>query len=205
MADISNKMLGVIVGIALVISIVGLFSIPNEGFTFIGFGTTGQARINITSSAALNVTQTTIDFGNGTVSQGYPGNCVMSTRDAVRDPNNCFTATVGLKDSPTPFDFDIVNVGNVVLNVTINSTYSSNTSFWGGVSGGGYMLSCAGNGTAASVITGWATPNGTALPCAVYLNATFGQNEFRADINISIPQAAVGVHNDTLTFTGSAA
>jgi hypothetical protein len=203
LADISDRALGLLVAVSLLVSLFGLFGLQGTHYSYSGYGTVGFARINITASASINVTQPVIDFGNGTVNQGYSGDCVMSSADTSRDPNACFTASYGLKDALD--GFHVVNVGNIALNVTVNSTFASNSSFWG-VSGGGYLFRCSANTSAiASVITTWTTPNGTALPCADYLNATFGQNEIRMDINISIPQAAVGVHNDTVTFTGSPA
>ncbi len=212
MADISNKMLGIIVGIALVISIIGLYTVSSNFGSITGFGTTGTAQINITQSAQLNVTQSLMDFGNGTVAQGFsgsvggcPGCCVMSSLDGSRDPNSCFTATWGLKDASD--SFHIQNVGNVQLNVTVNSTYNSAAAFWG-VSGGNYTFKCLGNVTnynAMAYVGNWTTPNGVAQNCSFYLNATTYQNEFLLAINISIPQAASGFKNDTWTFTGTKA
>ena len=62
MTDISNKTLAVIVGVALVVSLVGLFNLPNSIGLLTGLGTTGQARINITANAELNVTVATVDW-----------------------------------------------------------------------------------------------------------------------------------------------
>ncbi len=213
MADISNKMLGIIVGIALVISIIGLYTVSSNFGSITGFGTTGTAQINITQSAQLNVTQSLMDFGNGTVAQGFsgsvggcPGCCVMSSLDGSRDPNSCFTATWGLKDA-TNSSFHAQNVGNVQLNVTVTSLYNSAAGFWG-AGGGNYTFECLGNVTnngAGGPITTWTTPTATAQNCSVYLNATYGQNEFLLAINISIPQAASGFKNDTWTFTATKA
>ncbi len=205
MEDIPNKTLSVIVGMALVVSVIGMFSLSDHLNLITGFGTTGTAQVNITKSAILNVTQPTMDFGNGTISPG--ANCVMSSLDVSRDPNNCFTASNGLKDA-TNSSFHAQNVGNVALNVTVTDLYSNASAFWG-VNGGNYTFECLDNVTnngASGEVTTWTTPNSTApLKCSLYLNSTYLQNEFLLAINISIPTTAYGFKNDTWTFTATQA
>ena len=206
MADISNKTLSVVVGLALVITLFGLFSLPNGIGALTGFGTTGYARINITENAALNVTVSVIDFGNGSVETAY-SSCTLTTSEASEDPRNCFLPTGTSGDGATN-GFQIVNVGNVILNVTANSTKSSPVDFWGTSTGNEkYALKCSGNGTYTNAnFSGiYSQVNGNDQNCVARLNATSGQDEFRMDINITIPDIALGVKNDTITFTGSKA
>ncbi len=206
MSDISNKTLSAIVGLALVVSLIGLFSLPNGIVSLTGFGTTGLAKINITENAALNVTVSVIDFGNGSV-ETYVSSCTLTTSEASGDPRNCFLPTGTSADGATD-GFHIVNVGNVRLNVTANSTKSSPVDFWGtNVGSERFALRCSGNGTYTNTnFSGiYFQVNGNDQVCVNYLNATAGQDEFRMDINITIPDIALGVKNDTITFTGSKA
>lgn len=196
MTDISNKTLGVIVGIALVVSLIGLFSLNNSPIT--GLGHTGLAKINITQLAEFNVTQTTIDFGNGSIEQGAPGGiCQLTTSEATGDPRNCWLADT---DGATN-GFLIENVGNVKLNISVVSEKANADDFWG-ASGGQYRFKCSGNGTV--LLSDYTTVGTSADDCIGYLNATNGEDVIRMDINITIPASATGIHNDTVTFAGTA-
>jgi hypothetical protein len=195
MTDISNKALAFIVGIALIVSLIGLFSLPG-GSRITGLGTQGQARINITELAELNVTQALVDFGNGTL-ENNAINCTLTTEESSGDPRSCWTGT-GATDG-----FHIVNTGNVFLNVTIISTKNKSLDFWG-VDGGAYTWRCAGNGTI--IQSAYATTrNDTQVRCVANLNSTTGNDEFLLHLNITVPPTALGFKNDTITFTGSKA
>lgn len=205
MSDISNQTLGMLVGIALMVSLFGLFSIPNNLISIGGFGTIGQARINISSSAALNVTQDMIDFGNGTVESSFTS-CTLSSEEFIltgnADPINCWTGSGAQTGG-----FNVVNIGNTYLNVTATATKRNlsdgTNSFWG-VTGAQYMWRCIGNGTIASPIYR-AIENDTATNCTSTLSPTNGQDAFTMHINITFPSNVTGTHNDTITFTGSLA
>lgn len=202
MADISNKTLTIVIGIALVISLVGLFTLPNSPFSLAGLVVSqGQARLNITETASLNVTQALIDFGNGTLEQAFINCTLTSETPATPDPDDCWTG-----QGATSGGFEAVNIGNVKLNVTIAATKngSNSTAFWG-VLGGKYMWKCLGNGTTPTAVATYSNVNNTAIRCVDALNATSGQDGFSVHLNITIPPTALDVHNDTITFAASKA
>ena len=196
MADISNKTLGFLVVVALLVSAFGLFSLQNGGIT--GLGITGTTRINITATAAVNVTKTTVDFGNSTI-QGNAFNCTITTETATQTPSGCWGGTYNLGG------FRVVNVGNVQTNVTVVGTRLNATSFFG-VAGGRYTFRCvvgAANGT--SVQTTYTKLNTTAKACVSFLEPAAGLDGFSTHVNITIPGAASGVKTDTVTFTATRA
>lgn len=211
MSDISNQTLTIIVGLALMVSAIGLFSLQNglAGFAV----TTGQARVNITQTIAVNVSQSLIDFSNGTV-ETTKVNCTMASSKAG-DTNACFKPLSGSADGPAGHGFSAVNIGNVKINVSLtatkNSTATTGNSFWG-VAGGKYMWKCYARANA-SIYKNGATQmvnytnvrNATATKCVGYLNSTTNQNAFSVDINITIPGTATGLKNDTITFTAAKA
>lgn len=201
MADISNKSLGLFVGLALMVSAVGFLSLNGSLVSYLtGLATSdyGEVKINITESASLNLTQRVIDFGNGSVTESYP-NCTM-TSEIAGDPNTCFTAAWG-SEGAGHGGFRVVNIGNVNLNVTVTSIKTAAT-FWG-VTGGEYLFKCTGNNSIAQ-------PNYTALvasaqPCVRNLSVSDGSDAVTVEINITIPITATGYKNDTITITGSKA
>ncbi|MBW3022472.1 hypothetical protein KY308_00005, partial [Candidatus Woesearchaeota archaeon] len=69
MGDVSNKTLAILVGVAIVVSIIGLLSVGRGGITYItaraGSGE-GPVSVNLTSEISILVTDS-IDFGNGRV------------------------------------------------------------------------------------------------------------------------------------------
>lgn len=203
MADISNKTFGTLIGIALFISIIGIFSTGTDLFKIIGFATTGtgQARVNVTPLISLNITHNLIDFGNGTVNPGLV-NCTMSS-DKTGDYLTCFTPTTG-GDGPISGGFTVANIGNVNINVTVKATQNGSlkngNNFWG-TEGGRYLYKCSGNGTA--VISTFQLVNNRTKLCQGNVESTSGSNGFTLDINITIPGNVTGFKNDTLTFTAS--
>jgi len=146
-----------------------------------------------------------IDFGNGTV-HGNAKNCtVNSEKQSLQVPNGCWNGTVA-----TSGGFQVINIGNVKLNITVKTTKNSSTSlqtaFWG-VPGGKVLWKCRGskntNGT--SQISTYRYVSNASTRCFDKLNVTGGQEAFTLDMNITIPDAAVGIKNDTVTFTGTKA
>ncbi len=200
MADISNRALGILVSLALVISLVGLFSLP-KGSLITGLGTTGEAKINITSLAELNVSVAVIDFGNGTVG-GQP-NCTLTTSEATGDPRNCFTPSGSSGDGATN-GFNVTNTGNVNLNITVNSSKNA-TQFWGvAVDWNHFRWKCSGNGTAEQLAS-YTVVNVSNILCTSSLSSVDGNDVERMDINITVPGNLTGGKNTSaiITFTGS--
>jgi hypothetical protein len=203
MGDISNKTLGAIVGLALVVSLVGLFSINNGGLSgLVTYGTTGQARINISELAALNVTHNVIDFGNGTLESSVNNCTLTSERPSNPDPFNCWTGT-----GATSGGFTVVNVGNVALNVTVkavkNGSMTSGAKSFFGTTGSRYMWRCAvGSPNGTNKLAAYTSVRNASTSCVTRLNTTAGSDAFALHLNITIPSTATGRKNDTITFTG---
>jgi len=211
MVQISDKALVFIIGASLILSLVGLFGLPHGSLSILsGFVTQGQARVSIGTYAALNVTQPLIDFGNGTV-HGNAKNCTInSEKQTLQNPTSCWNGTVA-----TSGGFAVLNIGNVKLNITIKATKNSSTSlqtaFWG-VTGGKVLWKCRGSKNTNATFN--FTTGNRAYPskytyvsnattrCADKLNVSSGQDAFTLDMNITIPDIAVGIKNDTVTFTG---
>ncbi|MEK6887208.1 MAG: hypothetical protein AABW88_05240 [Nanoarchaeota archaeon] len=214
MTDISNRTLGMLMGIALFVSAMGIFSTGSNFFEIVGFATTGtgQARINVTPMIALNMTTTTIDFGNGTVTVSAINCTISSDRFGLNgtNPSKCFKATAGMGNtgSSRGSGFILANVGNVMLNVTVKATKngsikSGRDAFWGGKSQNGlYKYKCRGNGT--SKLTTYTNVNNLSVFCQTGVPIS-PSNYFVLDINLTIPKNATNLKNDTLTFTASRA
>ncbi|MBS3115187.1 hypothetical protein J4482_01015 [Candidatus Woesearchaeota archaeon] len=214
MADISNKTFITLIGITLFVSAIGMFSTGNDFFNLVGFATsgTGQARINVTPLLALNMTQTIIDFGNGTVA-GSAVNCTISS-DRLglngTNPEKCFVATSGMGNTGSSHGsgFTLANVGNVIINVTVKATKNGSIktgkdAFWGVKSQNGlYKFKCRGNGT--SKISSYTNVNNLSVFCQTNVPIS-PSNYFVLDINLTIPKNATNLKNDTLTFTASRA
>ena len=216
MSDISNKTFGMLIGIALFVSAVGMFSIPgNDFFSFVGFATTsngsGQVKINVTALISLNLTRAMIDFGNGTVSSAATNCTLSSNRIGLNSsiPAKCFPATWGNTGAGNG-GFSMENIGNVMLNVSVRaykngSIRTGTRSFWGTKSQDGkYMYKCFGNGTEPTLIATFIPVRNNSVLCEGRV-PVFPSNRFVVDINITIPKNSTGYHNDTLTFVGSRA
>lgn len=202
MADITNKTLAVLIGLAIAVSLAGLFSLPNNPFFISGFLVSeGQARLNITETASLNVTESFIDFGNGTIEQDDLNCTLTSETPTASDPLDCWS---GL--GATRGGFEAVNIGNVNLNVTITATHNgtNSTDFWG-VTGGYYMWKCMGNGTIEPSVVNYSDVAVFARRCTDGLSSIMGTDGFTVHLNITIPPDAIGFKNDTVTFTASKA
>jgi hypothetical protein len=204
MTDISNKTLAIIAGLALVVSVIGLFSLPDRS-ALAGLVTTGTTKINITQTAALNVSVATVNFGDGYL-QVNANNCTitsLSSSGSSFRPASCWSNT-----TYTTGGFEVTNIGNVALNVTIVGTKVNASHFFGVTLGNGgaksrYLFKCQGNGTSqASTFTNL---NTTTKRCITNLPVGSGSDVFRTHINLTIPDTAFGLKTDTVTFTGTKA
>lgn len=211
MADISNKTFGILLGIALFVSAIGIFSIPrNDFFSLVGFVTTGegQARVNVTPLLSINLTKMLIDFGNGTVATSAVNCTIASNRIGLNNsnPTKCFpnsevTGVTGASGG----GFAMQNIGNMIINVTVAAKRNGSDpkSFWGARSPyGAYRYRCFGNGT--SQISAFTKVINKTINCQTMIPVS-PANRFVIDINLTIPKNASGIKNDTLTFTASRA
>ncbi|HME86921.1 MAG TPA: hypothetical protein VKE88_00750, partial [Candidatus Nanoarchaeia archaeon] len=125
--------------------------------------------------------------------------------DITGDAEDCFTPSFG-SDGPQSGGLNVVNVGNVNINVTFAATKNGSqssgaTTFWG-VPGGKYLYKCVGNGTIDA--SGYANiQNISGQLCVSNVTASAGFDAFTLHVNITIPEAAYGYKNDTLTFFAS--
>ena len=122
MADISNKTLALLVGVAIVVSVVGIF-VAQEGAQITGYGTTETGVVNLTIAASVSINVTgDIEFGVGTVAgttQDFAD--LFSNNGTVRGGNWTFSSQF----------ITIENDGTV--NVTLNVRSDKNaTGFIGG-------------------------------------------------------------------------
>lgn len=202
MADITNKTLAVLVGLAIAVSLVGLFSLPNSPFFLSGFVVSqGQARLNITETASLNVTESFIDFGNGTIENDDLNCTLTSETPSTPDPLDCWSGTGASRGG-----FDAVNIGNVNLNVTIIATHNgTNASDFWGANDGRYTWKCIGNGTIQTVVENYSAVENKTTRCVDALSPLVGSDGFTVHLNITIPPNAIGFKNDTITFAASKA
>ncbi len=125
MGDISNKTLALLVGVAIVISLVGIFSAPKGGIVYItGRGTTGTTAYNVESELTINVTQTSVNFGNGRVETGYTYCTVSSnyTDGGSETPGSATDGCGGEWIGENTRSFIVRNDGTVRVNITIEST-----------------------------------------------------------------------------------
>ena len=136
MADISNKTLAILVGIAIVVSIVGIMSLGKPSVLYItGSATSGNVSVNLTSATSVLI-KYNINFGNGRV--------LGSNASAILESNN--TAAKGGSWTWTKQYVYVENDGTV--NETIN------------VSSGTSIASWLGGTTPHMYVEGWVTePN----------------------------------------------
>jgi len=189
----SRDTLSFLLGLSIIISLIGIFSLPDGFLTGLATTDTGQVRINITQSININVTNRVIDFGNGTITPGKI-NCSMDSEKGG-DPGNCFTSTWGGNVSRK--GITVRNIGNTFVNITAQSTYATEAAFWEG-NPGYYKFKCNSTAAGATVaMTTWTAPAGAALNCIYNLTPTF---LVELNVNITIPSTAIGFYNDTITF-----
>ena len=212
MPDISNKAFITLMGVALFVSVIGMFGTGNNFLNLAGFATTGtgQTRINVTPLIALNLTNIVIDFGNGTVATNALNCTISSDRIGLNgtNPAKCFPASAGMgATGAARGGFSMENIGNVMINVTVkatkNGTRKDGNSFWGVKSQGGlYKYRCRGNGT--TQISAFTNVFNNTKSCQTNV-PVYPSSRFVLDINLTIPKNATGLKNDTLTFTASRA
>ncbi len=199
MDKLSDKSVLIIAALAMMTSLFGLVSLEHHPFSTSGYGTTGEAKINITTLAELNVSVAVIDFGNGSI---VGANCTLTTSESTGDPRNCFTPT-GSSGDGTTRGFNVTNTGNVNLNVTVNSSRNA-TQFWGvSVDWNHFRWKCSGNGTAEQLAS-YTVVNVSNVLCTSTLSSVDGNDVERLDINITAPGNATGLNTSAIiTFTGT--
>lgn len=200
MADISNKTLAILVGVAIVISVIGILSIGKPSILYItGAGTTdaGNVSVNLTEEISVQVAYN-INFGNGRVA-GDNASATLQSNE---------TTSVGGTWTWTAQYIRVENDGTV--NETLNVSADTAIDDWLG-------------GTAATNdidIIGWVT-EANACSNATYLNIYrdiqtanadetlcpnlgfgTGADEVNTSVKLVVPSdAETGQKDVVLTFT----
>ncbi len=134
MADISNKTLAILIGIAIIVSVIGILSVPGRT-TITGAAintTTGTANVTIQSITQITLVNNTVDFGVGFVNGSDVACTLESNRSSKLNASNGSTAGVPCQgfNAPAigPF-FLLDNNGNVNVSVTMNGTFANARAF----------------------------------------------------------------------------
>jgi len=133
MDEISNKTLATLLVVAIVISLAGTFFAMRGVSTvtnFVGsptgaYGTSGTAKVNITETTSITLTNNDVDFGSGSRNSSLlsTSNCNLTTNDTPLTPT-CWVTT-----GYAPKPFVLVNDGTTYATVDVNS--SNATAFIG--------------------------------------------------------------------------
>ncbi|MCK5107226.1 MAG: hypothetical protein KAQ83_00710 [Nanoarchaeota archaeon] len=149
MKEISNKVLMYVLFVAVVVSIGSMmytFGAISKTTSPTGMATTeGTVDVAITSTYVVNLTDTTIDYGTGSLTDTYES-CLLNSTDSV--PAACWTnSTLYATDSSIGFE----NIGSDAIDVEINGTTAAN--FIGGT-GATFVADCTcGSGTPGTDLT----------------------------------------------------
>jgi len=201
MSDISNKTLAILVGIAIVISLLGVLSVGKGGVSYItGKGSTGTGPVsfNATSEVSIKVVGS-IDFGNGRVN-ATAANATLDSADGT---------TVGGSWSFSAQNIKVENDGTVNISVNLSAGASENAAgLIGGTSPLFQMKGIATEGSSCVTLqtTYTAVPASSEEPfemCDIlqYVNSA---DEFNVSAKVAIPSdAATGARNATITFSAS--
>lgn len=124
--EISNRTLAYLLVAAIIISLGGtLVSLNRLGIIgptqVTGAATTGNVSVQIDQDSSINVTATSIDFGQGSITGGSSYAILDSDAD-----NNQFWSGSDIQEYLT-----IENAGNIDLNISFTSTHDAST-FIGG-------------------------------------------------------------------------
>jgi hypothetical protein len=164
-----------------------------------GFATSGIVNISVESSASINFSVDTINWGSGRVTEGTD-NATLNTGDASNPVinGNWTSVTQG---------FQIDNIGNQNVSLSLTPGLTAATFIGGSVQGGPYYEfnvsnvdagSCLFNITEGSSYT--ANSSGATLICDI-LNAG-AANSVRLDLKLVIPSDSItGDLNDTWVAT----
>ncbi len=224
MDEISNKTLATLLVVVIVISLAGTFAAlrgANEVTNIItghqSSAEQGYAKVNITTTLEITVTDGAVDFGDGyrnTSAVDGSTICNLSTDDASKP-----VCWYNQSDYTTPADIQVTNTGNIQINVSIKSDTANGDVFFDNQCSGGEGVTTAGdNWWYAGQLTGDAEnkqgcANGgeldttetsfstTAKTICTNLTPTTTNNRFNVSIKLGIPAGPSGLCNDSITFT----
>jgi len=140
--EVSNKMLALLLLLAIVVSVAGTFVSLNRlsqtGVTGYAVSSdSGTAKVNVQSNTVLRFTVNNMDFGTGYVNTtgGYT-NCTMN----INTTSSTINKVGCVNFNTTGNAFLLQNAGTTFLNITINSTQNASTFIGGGEQSGVYPL-----------------------------------------------------------------
>ncbi len=124
MADISNKTLAVLVVLAIVVSLVGIFSIHQGGLTGAAFANTtsqlGTTNFTVATVVTVVLDDNAIQFGTGIVNSSISNNATLDSFNATTAGGEGFV--VGNHSTSTADSIHIRNAGNVDFALDVNSS-----------------------------------------------------------------------------------
>ncbi len=200
---LSNKTLVYLISLAILITLFGtMINLTKLGeIQYLTGLVGGPVNVTVAASTTINLTNAVINWGSGQVSQGFVNATLDTNNDSAASLRGTWSTT-GIRP------FILQNVGNVPVNVSINSTTNA-TAYIGG-SGPAFRYfpqNAAGNSTACE--SGLANqtdfnPTGNASqkqPLCNVFNFTAQRDHMWININITIPDnAPTGSKNTTITF-----
>jgi len=217
MDEISNKTLATLLVVAIVISLAGTFFAMRgvSQITNIVSGsavTTGTAKVNVTETASITLTQATVSFGTGYRNASavvVTSECNLTTQQ-TNNPPGCWINVTEF----APIPFNLMNDGSVYVNVTINS--SNATSFLYGTPTAGiqrYQWTASdadqgqflgGDDGCVGIMSGtdWTEFNELEQLVCTNMSPYDAGDELKVDVNISIPAGIANNYTATVTFYG---
>lgn len=201
MSDISNKTLAILVGVAIVVSLLGILSIGKGGVTYMtGRGSSGSGPVsfNATSEVSIKVTGS-IDWGNGRVNSDAPYATLDSDADTV----------VGGSWTPIQQYINVENDGTVNISVNVNANGDNNANgLIGGTSPAFQMKGVSTeSGSCVTLASSYTNvPNATETPFQIcdILQYVNDADSFNVAAKVVIPSdAATGARNATITFSAT--
>lgn len=197
MSDISNKTLAILVGIAIVVSLVGILSIGKGGIVYLtGAQTTAPVSFNATSEASILVTGS-IDWGNGRVNSDAT-QAVLNSTDGGSVEGGSWT--------PTDGKISVENDGTVNVSVNISSDKAA-AAFIGGTSPSFKMLGIAAEGGCAGTLLTDAFEMTVAeqVLCTNLKHGGPTEDQFNVSAIVTVPSDAEAEQKTaTITFEGTA-
>lgn len=198
MGDISNKTLAILVGVAIVISVIGILSVGKPSILYItGAGTTdsGNVSVNITEEISVQV-EFNVNFGNGRV---------LGDNTSATLESSGTSATGGSWTWAAQY-VRVENDGTV--NETLNVSADTSATDWlGGTSpnleikGHVTEANACNNATWLAIYRAIATANADITLCPNLQFGT-GKDEVNTSVKLTVPSdAEVGQKDVVLTYS----
>ncbi|MBU1850616.1 MAG: hypothetical protein KKH40_07850, partial [Nanoarchaeota archaeon] len=203
--DTTNKTLALLLVAAIVISLGGTMVSLNKLGEFQLSGVTGRAvttsgltNLSVTATFVVNLTTTAVDFGDGSLADGYAV-CSLNSDTGAILPVNCGTWSFAKQN------FTMENVGSDAINITIDSEQAA-AAFIGG-DDPGFAFKCTDaevGGSETYPGAAWTAFTGSAQKCVGALGSVSTDDESAAHIMVNVSTGATtGDIQNTITFAAS--